>query len=477
MIAFGSPTCQVPKTSSLASFKLLEGGLSGFNPGVSVNLGMEVNSNNGSLAGKGVCSVSLVQGTSLARLVAKGFTQNYGVDYEETFSPVADIKAIRILIAIAAYYDYEIWQMDVKTAFLNGRLNKDVYMVQPEGFVNLKHPGRVCKLQRSIYGLKQASRSYNKRFDEEIKKYGSLKISMIHVYMRASGSIVVFLILYVDGILLMGNNIPMLQDVKSWLGKCFAMKDLGEAAYILGIKIYRDRSRRLIALNQSAYIDKTLKRYRMDTSKRGTILMQPNVDLSNTQGPSTPAEVKRMKGIPYASAVGSIMYAVRCTRPDVAFSQNLTSRYQQNLGESHWTAVKNILKYLRNTKDMFLVYGGDSTTELGVTCYTDASWETDRDDLRSQTGFVFVMNGGAVDWKSSKQSTTTMSSMEAEYIAAAETAMEAIWIRKFISGLGVVPSIDRPMDMYCDNTGAITIANEPGVQRGAKHFRQKYHFI
>ncbi|GJU75501.1 hypothetical protein Tco_1272571 [Tanacetum coccineum] len=124
----------------------------------------------------------------------------------------------------------------------------------------------------------------------------------------------------------------------------------------------------------------------MDTSKCGTILMQPNVDLSKSQEPSTPAEVKRMKGIPYASAVGSIMYAVSCTRPDVAFSQNLTSRYQHNLGESHWTAVKNILKYLRNTKDMFLVYGGDSTTELSVTCYTDASWETDRDDLRSQRG-------------------------------------------------------------------------------------------
>ncbi|GJV48943.1 retrotransposon protein, putative, ty1-copia subclass, partial [Tanacetum coccineum] len=245
--------------------------------------------------------------TYKARLVAKGFTQTYGVDYEETFSSIADINAIRILIAIAAYYDYKIWQMDVKTAFLNGRLNKDVYM--------------------------------------------------------------------------------------------------------------------------------------MDTSKRGTIPMQPNVDLSNTQGPSTPAEVKRMKGIPYASAVGSIMYGVR------------------------------------NTKDMFLVYGGDSTTKLGVTCYTDASWETDRDNLRSQMGFVFMMNGGAVDWKSSKQSTTAMSSIEAKYIAATETAMEAIWIRKFISWLGVVPNIERPMDMYCDNTGSITIADELGVQRGTKHFQQKYHFI
>ncbi|GKB75210.1 retrotransposon protein, putative, ty1-copia subclass [Tanacetum coccineum] len=211
------------------------------------------------------------------------------VDYEETFSLVANIKAIRILIAITAYYDYEIWQMDVKTAFLNGRLSEVIYMVQPRGFMNPKHHRRVCKLQRSINELKQAFRCYNKRSDEVIKKYGFTKnLDEPCVYMRASGSIIVFLILYVDDILLMVNNIPILQDEKSWLGKCFAMKDLGEAAYILGIKIYQDRS---------------------------SIPMQPNVDLSKTQGPSTPAE-------------------------------NLTSRYQLDPGESHWTDVKNILKYL-----------------------------------------------------------------------------------------------------------------------------------
>nr|GEU77837.1 retrotransposon protein, putative, Ty1-copia subclass [Tanacetum cinerariifolium] len=225
--------------------------------------------------------------------------ERYGfyVDVEEHELGDQNIKAIRILIAIVVYSDYKIWQMDVKTAFLNGRLNKDVHMVQPKGFVNPK-----------------------------------------------------------------------------------------------------------------------------------TIPMQPNVDLS------------------------SIMYVVRCTSPDVAFSHNLTSRYQQNSSESHWTAVKNILKYLRNTKDMFLVYGGDSITELSVTCYIDASWETDRDDLRSQMRYVFVMNGGVVDWKSSKQSTTVMSSMEAEYIVAVEAAIEAIWISKFISGVGFVPNNDRPMDIYCDNT-------------------------
>ncbi|GJY13674.1 retrotransposon protein, putative, ty1-copia subclass [Tanacetum coccineum] len=228
----------------------------------------------------------------------------------------------------AAYYDYEIWQMDVKTAFLNGYLDEDIYMVQPEGFIDPNHPRIVCKLQRSIYGLKQASRSWNKRFDEEIKRFGfAQNLDEPCVYQKASGSNVTFLILYVDDIIIMGNHIPSLQSVKDYLGKCFAMKDLGEAAFILGIKIYRDRSKRLIELSQNVYMDKILKRYKMDNSKRGHIPMQERLDLNKSQGAQTPKELNRMKNVPYASAVGSIMYAVRCTRPDVAFTQNITSRF------------------------------------------------------------------------------------------------------------------------------------------------------
>ncbi|GJW15258.1 retrotransposon protein, putative, ty1-copia subclass [Tanacetum coccineum] len=275
--------------------------------------------------------------------------------------------------------------------------------------------------------LKQASRSWNKRFDEEIKKFGfAQNLDEPCVYQKASGSNVTFLILYVDDIIIMGNHIPSLQSVKDYLGKCFAMKDLGEAAFILGIKIYRDRSKRLIGLGQNAYMDKILKRYKMDNSKRGHIPMQERLDLNKTQGASTPKEVKRMQNVPYASVVGSIMYAVRCTRPDVAFAQNITSQFQQNPGELHWTAVKNILKYLRNTKDMFLVYGGNPKAELRVDFYCDAGFETDRDDTKSQTGYVFILNKGAMDWKSSKQSTTAMSATEAEYIAASEAAMKAV---------------------------------------------------
>ncbi|GJY76011.1 hypothetical protein Tco_0481127, partial [Tanacetum coccineum] len=210
-----------------------------------------------------------------------------------------------------------------------------------------------------------------------------------------------------------------------------------EAAFILGIK--RDRSKILIGLGQNAYMDKILKRYKMDNSKHGHIPMQERLDLNKTQGASSPKEVKRMK-----------MYLML----------------------QLWD-----LLCMLNTKDMFLVYGGNLEVELRVDYYCDAGFETDRDDTKSQTGYVFILNGGEVDWKSSKQSTTAMSATEAEYIAASEAAMEAFWIRKFILGLGIVPTINEPIKMFCDNSVALHFANEPGVQRGAKHYHRGYHYV
>ncbi|GJU83037.1 putative retrotransposon protein [Tanacetum coccineum] len=256
-------------------------------------------------------------------------------------------------------------------------------MEQPEGFVSQKFPNHVCKLKRSIYGLKQASRQWNKRFDDEIKKFGfSQNQDEPCVYVKDSGSYVTFLILYVDDILIMRNNIPMLQDVKSYLGRCFAMKDLGEAAYILGIEIYRDRSKRLISLCKSAYIKKILKRFYMENFKRGTIPMQEKIKLSKSQG--------------------------------------------------------------------------DMKRELRVSCYTDAGYLTDADDMKSQTGYVFVLNG------------------DAEYIAAFDASKEAVWIRKFISRLDVVPTIEEPINMYCDNTGAIAITKIMESLKVQDIFAQKF---
>ncbi|WKA12852.1 hypothetical protein VitviT2T_030203 [Vitis vinifera] len=413
--------------------------------------------------------------TYKARLVAKGYRQKEGIDYDETFSPVAMLKSIRILLAIAAYYDYEIWQMDVKTAFLNGELKEDVYMTQPEGYTSMSDHNKVCKLRRSIYGLKQASRSWNIHFNKTIEKFDFVKCEEEPcVYKRFSGSTIIFLVLYVDDILLIGNDIPAMQGTKVWLSEQFSMKDLGEAAYILGIKIYRDRSKRLLGLSQSMYIDTILKRYNMENSKRGYLPIGTGVTLSREDCPKTPKERERMNRVPYASAVGAIMYTMTCTRPDVAYALSVASRYQANPGEEHWKVVKTILKYLRRTKDQFLIYG---ESELKLKGYTDASFASDKDDSKSISGYVFTLNGGAVSWKSSKQATVADSTTEAEYIAASEAAKEAVWMKKFISELGVVPSIEEPIPLLCDNNGAIAQAKEPRSHQKSKHVLRMYHLI
>ena len=182
------------------------------------------------------------------------------------------------------------------------------------------------------------------------------------------------------------------------------MKDLGEASYILGIQIYRDRSQRLLGLSQSGYIDKVLKRFSMQDSKRGFLPMSHGIKLSKSQCPTTKAERECMDKIPYASAIGSFMYAMLCTRPDVSYAISMISRFQLDPGECHWIAVKNILKYLRRTKDIFFIYGGQEG-ELVISGYIDAGIQSDLDDFRSQSGFVFFLNGGAMSWRSSKQDT------------------------------------------------------------------------
>ncbi|GJS17689.1 hypothetical protein Tco_0412161 [Tanacetum coccineum] len=245
----------------------------------------------------------------------------------------------------------------------------------------------------------QASRSWNKRFDEEIKKIGFTQtLDEPCVYLKASGY-------------------------------------LGEAAYILEIKIIRDRSKRLISLSQSAYFDKILKKFKMENSKCSSTSMQEKPDYRKSQGAQTPSEVKRVRSLCF----GYRIYYV-C--------------------------------------DMVLVYGAKPESGLKVTCYADAGFQTNKDDTKSQPGYVFVLNGGAMDWKSAKQSTTAMSFTKAEYIDAAEASMEAVWMRKTIDGLGdVMPSNQRPMEMLCDNAPAIEISNDPRITRGARHYQKKYYYI
>ena len=220
--------------------------------------------------------------------MVKGYKQKECINYDETFSPVAMLNSIRILLSIAAHFDYEIWQMDVKTAFLNGNLDKEIYMMQPEGFIAKNQEHMVCKLKRSIYRIEQASRSWNIRFDQAIKSFGfEQNLDESCVYKRNQDKVVMFLVLYVDDILLIGNDVRVMPSVKVWLSSQFDMKDLSEANFILGIKLWRDCKNKMLGLSQAGYIDKVLERFSMQNSKKGLLPFRHGVPFSDDQRPKT----------------------------------------------------------------------------------------------------------------------------------------------------------------------------------------------
>ena len=252
------------------------------------------------------------------------------------------------------------------------------------------------------------------------------------------------------------------------------MKDLEDASYVLGIQILRDRKNRLLALSQASYIDKVLARFSMQNSKKGLLPTRHGISLSKQQCPKTPQEEEDMRRIPYASAVGSLMYAMLCTRPDICYAVGVVSRYQSNPGQEHWIAVKHVLKYLRRTRDYMLVYSGGDLNLLG---YTDSDFQSDKDSRKSTSGSVFTLGGGAVVWRSIKQSSIADSTMEAEYIAACEAAKEAVWLKNFLTDLEVVPGMDKPITLFCDNSGAVANSKEPRSHKRGKHIERKYHLI
>ncbi|KAL0556527.1 hypothetical protein IC582_005041 [Cucumis melo] len=280
--------------------------------------------------------------------------------------------------------------------------------------------------------------------------------------------------MYVDDILLIGNDIGHLTDIKKWLATQFQMKDLGNAQYVLGNQIVRNRKNKTLAMSQTSYIDKMLSRYKMQNSKKGLLLYRYGIHLSKEQCPKTPQEVEDMSNIPYASPAESLMYAMLCTRSDICYSVEIVSRYQSNPGRDHWTVVKNILKYLRRTKDYMLVYG---SRDLILTGYTNSDFQTDKDARKSTSRSVFTLNEGAVAWRSIKQSCITDSIVEAKYVVACEAAKEAVWLKKFLTDLEVVPNMDLPITLYCDNSGAVANSREPRSHKQGKHIEQKHHLI
>ncbi|KAG7558728.1 Integrase catalytic core [Arabidopsis thaliana x Arabidopsis arenosa] len=418
--------------------------------------------------------ISPVEGVKYkARVVARGFSQREGVDYNEIFSPVVRHTSIRTLLAIVANQDLELEQLDVKTAFLHGVLEEEIYMTQPDGFQVPGKEDHVCKLNKSLYGLKQSPRQWYKRFDSYMMELGYIRSPYdCCVYTsKLKDESYVYLVLYVDDMLIAAKQMCDIQRLKDLLSAEFEMKDLGAAKKILGMEILRDRSQNKLFLSQKGYIQKVLNRFGMLSAKPIDTPFAANIHLTMFANQSE-EEKEYMSRVPYANAVGSLMYAMVCTRPDLAHAVSVVSRFMGQPGKEHWLAVKRIFRYLRGTSDVGLIYGGEVPSLIAG--YSDSDYAGDVDSRRSMTGYVFTLGNSVISWKATLQPTVTLSTTEAEYMALTEAAKEGIWLKGLVSDLGLHHD---QATVYCDSLSAICLAKDQVHHERTKHIDVRYHFL
>lgn len=398
-----------------------------------------------------------------ARLVARGFTQKEGIDFEETFAPVIRYSSLRLLFALSLKLNLKITHLDVKTAFLNGFLKEDVLMRQPEGFIKKENANKVCKLKRAIYGLKQSSRAWNLRVDEVLLKSGFKKsVYEPCLYVKqGDNNLLTIIALYVDDFLVFSNDTKGTESLKIQLRSEFKIKDLGEVKQFLGMKIIRDDN--TISLSQEQYIDQLLKRFNLVECNSVCTPLPENFDF-NLIGKSAQNPL-------YQRLIGSLMYLAVLTRPDICFSVSFLSQFNNCATDYHWQCAKRILRYLKGTKDFSMKFEKDNLNLIG---YVDADWGSNKIDRKSYTGYVFKFAGGSISWRSCKQKTVALSSTEAEYMAISEATKEAIYLRNLINDL--IGKLDCVI-LFNDNQSARKLAYNPILHERSKHIDIRYHFI
>lgn len=427
-----------------------------------------------------------------ARVVAKGFSQRPGIEYNETFAPVVRMESIRAIIALAAQYGMIVNQCDVTTAYLNGTLKETVHMEIPEYtsevlqriistepdsskirakakdmLKEIKYKDKVCLLRKALYGLRQAGRSWHERLSHEMNRSGLIRSSSDPcIFFSGAGADITIVAVYVDDLIIASRSKANIEEVKRNLSKNFNLKDLGNIKHCLGMEF--THSKEGITLTQRGYANELLNRFGMAESRGTTTPIEANSRLLKSED----ATISSRPDLPYRELVGGLMYLAVCTRPDLAHAASYLSQFNHCFDDTHWTAAKRTLRYLNATKSTGLLF---QRTNKSLEGYTDADWANCTFDRRSYTGYAFILSGSPISWESRKQRTVAMSSTEAEYMALSEATKEGIRLRNLLLelGFGEIAKIS----IFCDSNGAIKLAENPIFHNRTKHIDVRHHFV
>ena len=400
-----------------------------------------------------------------ARIVAKGYAQQYGINYIEVFAPVARLDTIRVLLAVAAQRSWEEFQLDVKSAFLHGELQEEVYVQQPVGFIKKGRENHVYRLKKALYGLMQAPQTWYSKIEAYFAREKFVRCSSEHtLFTKKVHDNVLIVSLYVDDLIFTGNCKDICEEFKSSMQLEFDMIDLGKMRHFLAIEVIQNEAG--IFICQRQYAREVLARFNMIECNSVQNPIVPGTTLSkDDEGASVDA-------IKFKQAIGSLMY-LTVTRPNLMFRVSLISRYMTNPKESHWAATKRIFKYLKGTIEHGLFY--QKGKKIGLSAYSDSNYAGDLDDRRSTSGSIFMMGTAAVSWASKKQPIVSLSTTEAEYIVAASCACQCIWLRRILEHLGLGEK--GATEILCDNKSTIQLSKNPVLHGRSKHIAMRFHFL
>jgi hypothetical protein len=409
-----------------------------------------------------------------ARLVGKGYTQQLGVDYNETWAGVTRLESVRMTAAVAAKLNLKLWRIDFVGAYLNSLTKEDIYMKQPEGFVETGYEDYVCKLIHTIYGTMQGGNDWFWTLDGTYNEleYTTSRADVCVRYKKEDGNYTLTNT-YTDDVFGASNSDEEAKRRKDEIGKIWEIKDVGENEYFLGMRVQQNLTLGTIRLSQRPYWEHVINRFCLEHITPRNTPLPAGINLDSNMSPKTDSERRKMDDKPYRSILGSVMWGQLATRPDLSFSVSLLARFQANPGIDHWNALMHVVGYIKNTLDYGLTYSRD--TDLSPHAFVDADYGGCKDTRRSTSGYVFLMAGGPVTWSSKRQATVALSTVEAEYVAMSRCAQQMVWMHSWLKEVEVEYSV--PGLIRGDNRGAIALTKNTKDHGKVKHIDIRHHYI